>query len=117
MLQHLPEIEQAPPRTLFENENVVVPPMVIFSPSIRYNLSCNGCYSRDYPADREMDLDEIDRFLLESEALGVEFMVVAGEEPLMRKGRSSTNDGIEPKFTTQTGRLIKMALMKFIENR
>ena len=60
-----------------------------------------------------MDLDEMGRFLLESEALGVGFMVVTGGESLMRKGRSSTNDGIEPECTTQTGCLIKVVLMKF----
>lgn len=71
---------------LYAQENLVVPPVVIFSPTVRCNLSCAGCYSRDYPMDGEMTPDEIAGLFGQAEQLGVNFFVITGGEPLLRQG-------------------------------
>ena len=58
----------------------------MFSPTMRCNLSCAGCYSRDYPRDGEMMLTEIGDLFAQAKELGVFFFVLTGGEPLLRDG-------------------------------
>lgn len=71
---------------LLEKQNITVPPLIIFSPTMQCNFSCNGCYSRNYPDDEEMTLEEIKVLFQEAEDLGVGFFVITGGEPLLRDG-------------------------------
>ena len=64
----------------------MVPPLLMLSPTMRCNLSCSGCYSRDYPRDGEMTLSEIGDLFMQAEELGVFFFVLTGGEPLLRDG-------------------------------
>lgn len=71
---------------LFRDEQLVVPPVLILSVTMRCNLECRGCYSRNYPADDELSPQELDRLLVDAEQLGVGFVVLTGGEPLLVNG-------------------------------
>jgi len=71
---------------LFQNENILVPPLLILSATMKCDLNCVGCYSRNYPMDNELSIDEIDDLFQQAESLGVAFFVITGGEPLLKKG-------------------------------
>jgi len=73
-------------RKAMKREGVLVPIVMAFSPTMRCNLSCIGCYSRDYPRDNELTLSTIDEMLKSAEELGVFLFVITGGEPLLREG-------------------------------
>ena len=64
----------------------MVPTAIGFSPTMQCNLSCLGCYARDYPQDNELSLDNIDELLSLSHKLSIFLCVVTGGEPLMKEG-------------------------------
>ncbi len=78
-------------RKIQRKESPLAPIAIAFSPTMRCNLSCEGCYARDYPRDGELSLEAIDDMLSSAERMGVFLLVVTGGEPLMR-------DGILPIF-------------------
>ena len=65
---------------------LLVPVVITLSPTMRCNLDCEGCYSRDYPRDRELSLTEIDDILATAESMGVFLLIISGGEPLMLEG-------------------------------
>jgi MoaA/NifB/PqqE/SkfB family radical SAM enzyme len=69
-----------------KREGLQVPAAIAFSPTMRCNLSCVGCYARDYPLEAELSLDEIDNLFGSAERMGVFLFVITGGEPLMREG-------------------------------
>lgn len=71
---------------LLKQENLMVPPVIILSATMECNFSCQGCYSRNYPLENELSLEEIDVVLTQAEELGVGFFVMTGGEPLLRRG-------------------------------
>jgi len=73
-------------RKFQQRENLLVPVAIAFSPTMRCNLSCVGCYARDYPRDGELSLSAIDDMLSSAERMGVLLFVITGGEPLMRDG-------------------------------
>jgi MoaA/NifB/PqqE/SkfB family radical SAM enzyme len=82
------KISGRPPRTrgVQGGENLLVPVAIAFSPTMRCNLSCVGCYARDYPRDGELSLEAIDSMLGSAERMGVFLLVITGGEPLLRDG-------------------------------
>ena len=64
----------------------MVPPVLILSVTMRCNLACTGCYSRDYPQHDELDLVRIDSLFTEAENLGIGYFVITGGEPLLVDG-------------------------------
>ena len=66
--------------------NLVVPPVIIFSATMRCNFNCPGCYSRNQSRDDELHLHEIESLFAQAQDLGVGFFVITGGEPLLRKG-------------------------------
>ena len=70
------------------NENLVVPPVLILSVTGDCNLNCKGCYAKTQARDQksELDIAEIDRVISEAVELGVAIVLIAGGEPLMKKG-------------------------------
>ncbi|MGI5849244.1 MAG: radical SAM/SPASM domain-containing protein [Christensenellales bacterium] len=64
------------------------PPVLIISVTNDCNLSCKGCYACSQHRDKsdEMDILEISRITDEAIALGVAVILIAGGEPLMKKG-------------------------------
>jgi MoaA/NifB/PqqE/SkfB family radical SAM enzyme len=74
-------------RRKFQRKNgLPAPTAVAFSPTMRCNLSCTGCYARDYPTDNELPLEVIDHMLTSAEGMGVFLFIITGGEPLMRDG-------------------------------
>lgn len=73
-------------RRFGKRENFPVPVAISLSPTMRCNLSCVGCYSKDYPRDNELSLEKIDDMLGSAEKMGVFLTVVTGGEPLLRDG-------------------------------
>jgi len=73
-------------RRIQKREGILVPVAISFSPTMRCNLSCVGCYSRDYPRDGELSLEAIDEMLSSAEKMGVFLFIITGGEPLMRDG-------------------------------
>lgn len=74
-------------RNQWKQENVPVPPIIIFSITNRCNLHCTGCYEQTFRPDGGEELDEtrIRSLLAEAKDLGVSFFVLAGGEPFMRE--------------------------------
>lgn len=74
-------------RRKYQRENgPPAPTAIAFSPTMRCNLSCTGCYARDYPSDNELPTNLIDSMLTSAERMGVFLLVITGGEPLMREG-------------------------------
>ena len=71
-------------RRWYRAQDLIVPPMLILSITMRCNLACPGCYSRGYPRDDEMTTGEIESLFKQAGELGVAFFVITGGEPLLR---------------------------------
>ena len=71
---------------LAEAEGLIVPPVLIVSVTGACNLSCKGCYACERRGEGEMDISEIYRIVDEAVELGVAVVMLAGGEPLMKKG-------------------------------
>lgn len=78
---------------VLEEEGVEVPPFLISSISTICNLHCKGCYARsngiaeDAEADRKQTLtpQQWRDIFSEAASLGINFSLLAGGEPMMRK--------------------------------
>lgn len=74
--------------TVFKAEDLTVPPVLIISITNDCNLSCKGCYacSQNRNSAEEMTITDIDRIITEGKELGVGIVLIAGGEPLVKKG-------------------------------
>ena len=73
-------------RKISKRKGFLAPIAISFSPTMRCNLSCVGCYALDYPRDEELSLEFIDDMLTSAEKMGVFLTVITGGEPLLRDG-------------------------------
>ncbi|MBP3783715.1 MAG: radical SAM protein [Butyrivibrio sp.] len=99
-------------RAKLEAEGEHIPPFLIASITSSCNLHCAGCYSRcnDATQDTEpvaqLSDDEWLRVFDEASDLGVSFILLAGGEPLLRKGvieaAGKKQDILFPIFTNGT---------------
>ncbi|BCV22049.1 radical SAM protein [Moorella sp. Hama-1] len=64
---------------------VAVPWAILMDPTERCNLRCLGCWAGDYQRTQELDLATMDRVITEGEKLGINFIVLSGGEPLVRR--------------------------------
>ncbi len=69
-----------------KKDGLLVPTAIAFSPTMRCNLSCVGCYARDYPRDNEISMETIEKIFNSAERWGVFIFIITGGEPLMRQG-------------------------------
>lgn len=99
-------------RARLEKAGEHVPPFLIASITSSCNLHCEGCYSRcnnattdDAPVDQLSD-EDWGRVFDEAEELGVSFILLAGGEPMLRKGVIEAASGkksiLFPIFTNGT---------------
>jgi len=72
-------------KRLLRRENLLVPLGIGLSPTMRCNLSCEGCYARNYPRDNEMDSKVLDSLVGSAVDAGVFLFVVTGGEPYLRE--------------------------------
>ena len=99
---------------VLDNEGLAVPPFLIASISTTCNLHCKGCYARsngiaeDNTEQRKNTLtpEQWRDIFTEAAALGVNFTLLAGGEPMMRRDIiervASVKDMIFPVFTNGT---------------
>ena len=111
-------------RKVLDEEGLEVPPFLISSISTTCNLHCKGCYARsngiaeDAEADRRETLtpEQWRDIFTEAASLGINFSLLAGGEPMMRKdileAVAEVKDMIFPIFTN--GTLIGPSYMDFL---
>ena len=111
-------------RKVLDEEGLEVPPFLISSISTTCNLHCKGCYARsngiaeDAEADRRKTLtpEQWRDIFTEAASLGINFSLLAGGEPMMRKdileAVAEVKDMIFPIFTN--GTLIGPSYMDFL---
>jgi MoaA/NifB/PqqE/SkfB family radical SAM enzyme len=62
------------------------PWFILFSPTMRCNLKCGGCSTREYAKEVDLPLETMDRVLTEAKKeMGIHFVVTEGGETLIRK--------------------------------
>ncbi len=113
-------------RSRLEAEGEHIPPFLIASITSNCNLHCAGCYSRcnnateDTAPVSQLSDDEWLKVFDEAEDLGVSFILLAGGEPLLRKGvieaAGKKQNILFPVFTNGTYMTDKYFNM-FDENR
>ncbi len=108
-----------------EEHDIDVPPFLISSIATTCNLHCKGCYARsngiaeDEASDRKETLSpqQWHDIFTESAQLGINFSLLAGGEPLMRKdileSVAEVKDMIFPIFTN--GTLIGPSYLQFFK--
>jgi MoaA/NifB/PqqE/SkfB family radical SAM enzyme len=89
-----------------------IPPFLIASITSSCNLHCEGCYSRhnhatvDSEPVKQLSDEEWEKIFREADDLGVSFILLAGGEPMIRKGVMEKAAGISniifPIFTNGT---------------
>ncbi len=79
-------------RNKYKEDGMHIPPFLIASITSSCNLHCAGCYSRQSEATNDcapinqMSDEEWLKVFNEAEDLGISFILLAGGEPLLRKG-------------------------------
>jgi len=73
-------------RRFAESEQLMIPPVLIFSITNQCNLRCKGCYAvkRREEGQEELTLERINQLFQEASDLGIGVIMIAGGEPLMR---------------------------------
>jgi MoaA/NifB/PqqE/SkfB family radical SAM enzyme len=73
-------------RANWKEQEILVPPIIIFSITNKCNLRCKGCYNQSFHHSTNGELSEkqLRNITQEARELGVSFFVIAGGEPLMR---------------------------------
>lgn len=78
-------------RIRYEKEKTHIPPFLIASITSSCNLFCRGCYARSNKSccenlnKKEMPKDKWGEIFNQAKTAGVEFILLAGGEPLIRK--------------------------------
>ena len=81
-----------------------IPPFLIASITSSCNLHCEGCYSRhnhatvDSEPVKQLSDEEWEKIFREADDLGVSFILLAGGEPMIRKGVLEKAAGISNKI-------------------
>mgnify|MGYP005847630079 CR=1 FL=1 len=70
-------------RTLPDGRELNIPECIVFSPTMRCNLGCIGCYAGKYTKEDDLTPDEVRGVMREAHSLGTRFFVFSGGEPLM----------------------------------
>lgn len=126
-MQRLFEKSEKRRRKMLDDEALEVPPFLISSISTTCNLHCKGCYARsngiaeDVETDRKQTLspEQWREIFKEAASMGINFSLMAGGEPMMRKdileAVSEVEDMIFPIFTN--GTLIGPSYIEFLRKR
>lgn len=126
-MQRLFEKSEKRRRKVLDEEGLEVPPFLISSISTTCNLHCKGCYARsngiaeDSEGNRKQTLtpQQWRDIFTEAASLGINFSLLAGGEPMMRKdileAVGEVKDMIFPIFTN--GTLIGPAYIEFLRKR
>ncbi len=69
-----------------QQHGITSPHVMILSPTMRCNFSCEGCYAASYERKDDMPPEVLDRIISEAEDLGTNFFVLVGGEPFIYPG-------------------------------
>jgi len=73
-------------RVAYEKEHGISPPFtVLISPTMRCNLSCEGCFAGEYSEDDDLPVETVQRIINEGRQIGIGFYTILGGEPLLYK--------------------------------
>lgn len=101
-------------KSYLEEESLHIPPFLISSIATDCNLACKGCYARsnnicgtlEKDKKEELTADQWKKIFLDAAQMGINFNLLAGGEPLLRKdilkAASEVKDMIFPIFTNGT---------------
>jgi MoaA/NifB/PqqE/SkfB family radical SAM enzyme len=73
-------------KDLIERTDMRTPMTVLMSPTMRCNLSCDGCYAAEYSPDQDLDRDLLQKIVDEGNDMGVYLFTMLGGEPFMYDG-------------------------------
>ena len=111
-------------KEVFESDGIEVPPFLISSISTSCNLHCKGCYARSNgiasdsgtPGRESLSPEQWKKIFAEAAEMGINFSLLAGGEPMMRKdiieAVAQVEEMIFPVFTN--GTLITHAYLDFL---
>jgi len=103
-----------------EADELMVPPVLIYSVTSRCNLYCKGCYAgcRKEKDHNELPIERVKELFRESSGLGIGVIMIAGGEPLMRPeilwAASEQRNIIFPVFTN--GMLLNKGSISYFKN-
>lgn len=73
-------------RRAAKKKGLIVPYLMVISPTMRCNLRCKGCYAGEYTQDQDLDFETVDKVIREGKKLGVYFYTISGGEPYVWPG-------------------------------
>ncbi len=116
---YLRQKRKAIARRKAESEQLIVPPILIFSSTTRCNLQCKGCYTRSRNENLdELPIEKVSDLFREASELGVGVIMIAGGEPLMKPEilwlAAKQKDIIFPVFTN--GMLLNQGSISFFRH-
>ena len=123
-MQRLFEKSEKRRRKVLDEEGLEVPPFLISSIATTCNLHCKGCYARNNGIAEDKEESRKEKLtpqqwrtiFTEAAAMGINFSLLAGGEPMMRKDIleqiAEVQDMIFPIFTT--GTLINPSYIEFL---
>ena len=65
---------------------MLAPITILVSPTMRCNLTCEGCYASEYSPDQDLDRGLLQRIVDEGNEMGVYLFTFLGGEPLLYPG-------------------------------
>lgn len=71
---------------LMEQTGNMAPTTILVSPSMRCNLTCEGCYASEYSPDSDLDPAILQRIVDEGNDMGVYLFTFLGGEPFLYEG-------------------------------
>ena len=74
---------QAKRNKLVEKTGMLAPLTILMSPTMRCNLTCEGCYASEYAPDQDLDRGLLQRIVDEGNEMGVYLFTFLGGEPLL----------------------------------
>jgi len=73
-------------RTEFtKREGMPTPFTILISPTMRCNLTCEGCFAGEYDRESDMDIDTLQGIVDQANDMGVYLITILGGEPFFRK--------------------------------
>jgi MoaA/NifB/PqqE/SkfB family radical SAM enzyme len=70
-------------RKLVDSTGMRAPTTILMSPTMRCNLSCEGCYAAEYSPDKDLDRRLMQKIVDEGNDMGVYLFTLLGGEPFM----------------------------------
>lgn len=70
-------------RALIESTGGFAPTTILMSPTMRCNLTCEGCYAAEYSPDQDLDRELLQKIVDEGNDMGVYLFTMLGGEPFM----------------------------------